>query len=37
MSDQALVARMGEVNRRYFLDWIDPPAQMAHLLKRAFA
>jgi hypothetical protein len=37
MSDHALVARMGEVNRRYFLDWIDPPAQMAHLLKRAFA
>jgi Glycosyl transferases group 1 len=37
MSDRALVARMHEVNRRYFLDWVDPSAHVAHLLTRAFA
>jgi hypothetical protein len=37
ISDRALTARMREVNRRYFLDWVDPAANMAHLLARAFA
>jgi len=36
MSDDALSGRMREVNRQYFLDWVNPPAHMAHLLKRAF-
>jgi hypothetical protein len=37
MSDRALTARMRAVNRRYFLDWVDPSANVAHLLTRAFA
>jgi len=37
MSDRDLTARMHEVNHQYFLDWVDPAANMAHLLTRAFA
>ena len=37
MSDDMLSARMRAVNRQYFLDWVNPPAHMAHLLKRAFS
>jgi hypothetical protein len=37
MSDGALTSRMRDVNRRYFLDWVDPAANMAHLFERAFA
>jgi len=37
MSEPTLGARMRALNRQYFLDWVDPPANVAHLLTRAFA
>ena len=37
LSDSAMTARMSELNRQYFLDWVNPPAHLTHLLRRAFA
>ena len=37
MADDALSSRMRDVNRQYFLDWVNPAAHLSHLLTRAFA
>ncbi|NOT07154.1 MAG: glycosyltransferase family 1 protein [Gemmatimonadales bacterium] len=31
-----LMARMGEVNRAYFEQWVNPPVHALHLLNRSF-
>ena len=37
LSDSTMTSRMSELNRQYFLDWVNPPAHMTHLLRLAFA
>ena len=37
VSDDALSKRMGDVNRRYFLESVNPPAHLTRLLTAAFA
>jgi len=36
LSDQTATRRMHELNRQYFLDWVNPPAHLTHLLRLAF-
>jgi hypothetical protein len=36
LSDPTANGRMRELNRKYFLDWVNPPAHLTHLLRLAF-